>query len=299
MAGQQSLDNWLTQVNRVCGKFRARTLGDRFQGAIDEFHANAMKLSTVTVSQACLYRTSKEIAQSDDAWFYTVFQLDGEAFMEQDGRQARLQAGDITLIDASRPSTFSWRQESRQISLLLPRRQLEQSMQFAPIPCATALPATLPMVKLSHNLLRESMGEGPMSAQESEAAMAAIGALLRPLLQGGEPAVSKRDRQFDAVLAFIDEQIQSSELRPEWIAGQNNLSVRSLYRMFAARGLVVAQYIKNRRLDLCAEALRSPANQEKLAGIGLNWGFADHSHFSTAFKQRFGVSPSAWRKRYL
>lgn len=68
--------------------------------------------------------------------------------------------------------------------------------------------------------------------------------------------------------------------------------------MFAGKGLVVAQYIKNRRLDLCAQALRSISDDEKLAGIGYSRGFTDHSHFSTAFKQRFGVSPGEYRKRY-
>lgn len=69
------------------------------------------------------------------------------------------------------------------------------------------------------------------------------------------------------------------------------MSVRSLYRLFADQGLVVAQYIKNRRLDLCARALQNVHDDEKLAGIGYRWGFSDHSHFSTAFKQRFGVTP--------
>lgn len=80
--------------------------------------------------------------------------------------------------------------------------------------------------------------------------------------------------------------------------GRVGVSLRSLYRLFARQGLVVAQYIRNRRLDLCAQALRSAAEQEKLAGVGLDWGFADHSHFSTAFKQRFGMSPSEYRRQY-
>ncbi len=66
---------------------------------------------------------------------------------------------------------------------------------------------------------------------------------------------------FDKALALIDRHIQSAQLRrngwrPSWG------SLRSLYRLFARRGLVVAQYIRNRRLDLCAQALRSAAGQE-------------------------------------
>lgn len=298
MERQRDLEKWIDQINRVCGKFRGNLLGGPFAGSIDEFHAHTMKLSTVNIVGAALSRTAHEIAQGDDAWFYTVFQLQGEAIMEQDGRQAILKPGDMMLIDAARPSLFRWPAAARQISLLLPRRNLEQSQTLSRVPCGQILEGSLPMVRLCHSLLRESLAAGTLSASESEAALNAVSSLLRPLLKANCPPRSRRDRQLDAIMAFIDVHIQSSNMRPEWVAAQNNISVRSLYRMFAARNLVVAQYIKNRRLDLCAQAICMPGNDEKLAGIGLTWGFADHSHFSTAFKQRFGMSPSAWRKHH-
>ncbi|MCY1290749.1 Transcriptional activator FeaR [compost metagenome] len=74
--------------------------------------------------------------------------------------------------------------------------------------------------------------------------------------------------------------------------------MRGLYRMFAKKGLVVAQYIKNRHLDFCAESLRSAGGEQKLSALGYAWGFSDSSYFSTAFKARFGVSPGEYRKRY-
>ena len=66
------------------------------------------------------------------------------------------------------------------------------------------------------------------------------------------------------------------------------MSVRSLYRMFADKGLVVAQYIRNRRLDFYPDAIRHAADDEKLAGIGFHWGFSDQSHFSN------GVQATLW-----
>lgn len=82
------------------------------------------------------------------------------------------------------------------------------------------------------------------------------------------------------------------------VAGETGMSVRSLYRMFADKGLVVAQYIRNRRLDFCADAIRHAADDEKLAGIGFHWGFSDQSHFSTVFKQRFGMTPGEYRRKF-
>lgn len=180
----------------------------------------------------------------------------------------------------------------------MPRQIIEQQCRFQEVSCALALSRSLPTVQLSHRLLQESMGNAELSDRESEAALEAMVCLLRPAFQQREVVQPRKERQFQHVLSLIDDHIQSDALRPEWIATESGMSVRSLYRMFADKGLVVAQYIKNRRLDLCAQVLRSASDDEKLAGIGYSWGFADHSHFSTAFKQRFGVSPGEYRKRF-
>ncbi|MBB1199399.1 transcriptional regulator FeaR [Enterobacteriaceae bacterium 89] len=298
MTGEEQFQQWLTQINQECGNFAARQLGGEFIGHLETGYTRAMKLSTVTTANVNLYRTQREIKDHNDAWFYTVFQLEGSAVMEQNDRQTEIHAGDITLIDASRPCSFYWQDKSRQISLLLPRTLLEQQLRMGDGHCVQRLEKTLPMVQLSHRLMQESMNNRDLSGMESEAALEAIVCLLRPVLQQQDAPSSRREKQFDKIVQLIDEQIQSESLRPEWLAKETGMSVRSLYRMFADKGLVVAQYIKNRRLDLCAKALRHATSDEKLAGIGFNWGFTDHSHFSTAFRQRFGVSPGEYRKQH-
>lgn len=288
---------WLAKINQVCGHFAARPLDGDFHGEIDTSYAGSLKLSTVTTRNVNLFRTRQEIRSGNDAWFYTVFQLAGQADIEQDARQVKLQTGDMTLIDASRPCSILWQQTSRQVSLLLPRQLLENQLRGSGISVATRLDKSLPMVQLSQRLLHESMSSPQLSASESEAALDAMVCLLRPMLHQREVAPSRREKQFQKIMTLIDDAIQEEHLRPEWLADETGMSVRSLYRLFADKGLVVAQYIKNRRLDLCAQALQRAPDDEKLAGIGYRWGFSDHSHFSTAFKQRFGISPGEYRKR--
>jgi len=295
---QDNYQHWLAQINQVCGSFAARPMSGEFYGELESTWTGNLKLSTVTAGGVNLFRTRQEIKTSNDAWFYTVFQLDGEAGLEQDDRQIVLNAGDITLIDASRPCSIYWPEKSRQISLLLPRQILEQHFRFQEVTCAQKLSRSLPTVQLSYRLLQDSMNNPALSETESEAALEAMVCLLRPVLQQRESVQPRKERQFTNVLTLIDDHIQAEHLRPEWIASECGMSVRSLYRMFAEKGLVVAQYIKNRRLDLCAQMLRGARDDEKLAGIGYSWGFTDHSHFSTAFKQRFGVSPGEYRKRH-
>ncbi len=289
-------EEWLAKINSACGRFCAKTLGPGFSGAMQEFRAHALRLSVVDAAQTRLYRTQQEIARSDGSHFFTVFQLRGSSLMEQGDRQAVLSAGDVTLIDASRTSSFTFQQNSRQISLLMPRSYLEQSA--SEVQYARRLDAQSSVVRLSRQLVLGCMQDSQMSAPESEAILNAVATLLRPALVERVVEEDRHPRSFSRTLAFIDTHIQSPQLRPEWIAGELGVSVRSLYRMFARQGLVVAQYIKHRRLDLCAQALRSAPDRQKLATIGYDWGFSDHSHFSTAFKSHFGVSPSEYRKQH-
>lgn len=298
ITGEEQFQQWLAQINHECGNFAARQLEGAFSGHLETGYTRSLKLSTVTSANVNLYRTTNEIKSYNDNWFYTVFQLEGQAIIEQNERQTVIQPGDITLVDASRPCSIVWQQPSRQISLLLPRSLVEQQLRISEGHCVQRLERSLPMVQMSHRLLQESMSNRELSGIESEAALEAIVCLLRPVLQQQDQQPTRRERQFEKIVRLIDDHIQSDFLRPEWLANETGMSVRSLYRMFADKGLVVAQYIKNRRLDLCAKALRSAADDEKLAGIGFNWGFTDHSHFSTAFRQRFGISPGEYRKQH-
>lgn len=100
---QEKYQHWLAQINQVCGSFAARPLPGQFIGELETSYARSLKLSTVTAGAVSLFRTRQEIKTSNDAWFYTVFQLEGRATVEQDGSQTLIEAGDITLIDASRP----------------------------------------------------------------------------------------------------------------------------------------------------------------------------------------------------
>ncbi len=163
-----------------------------------------------------------------------------------------LAAGDITLIDAARPCSIVWQQTSRQASLLLPRQRggahrghhyrLPAGQISANGP---AQPATAAGKHGRHDALRQR--------ERSRA-----GGDRLPVAPGAASArscPSRREKQFQKIIALIDASIQSEHLRPEWLASETGMSVRSLYRLFADQGLVVAQYIKNRRLDLCARGV--------------------------------------------
>ena len=295
---RDGFDQWIHQVNRICGAFSAQTLGDEFSGHIREYQSGALKLSFVDACQARLYRTPKEVAASEGGKYFAVFQLAGSACMAQGDNRVSLCAGDITLIDASQPSDFTYHENSRQLSLILPHRLIEQSLRYTPVKCGHRIGGKSPIATLSHHLILDAARQTNLSQQESEATLDAVISLLRPAISQSEGVDDVHERIFRKTLGYIDEHIRSEDLCPELLAREVGVSMRGLYRMFARKGLVVARYIKNRRLDLCAESLRQSRTEQKLSALGYSWGFSDSSYFSTAFKSRFGISPGEYRKQY-
>lgn len=72
-----------------------------------------------------------------------------------------------------------------------------------------------------------------------------------------------------------------------------------LYRLFEPIGGVRA-YIQDRRLKRCAETLLSPRYAgRKILEIAFDVGFRSEAHFSRAFKQKYGMSPSEARRAAL
>lgn len=294
----EAFESWLSQVNQACGRFDARALDSDFYGELTEFHSGAINLSVVDMAHVHLYRTSKDVSTSSDGHYYAVFQMRGSSQLEQGDNRALLGCGDIALIDASRPSDMIYHEDSRQLSLILPRQVLERGSHLSSINCATRLSASTPLAALANKLVLDTCQQEGLEMQESEAVLDALASLLLPGISARDSAADPHERQFRKIIAFIDAHLGDEELCPELIAREVGVSVRGLYRMFSKRGLVVAQYIKHRRLDFCAENLRSADGEQKLSALCYAWGFSDSSYFSSAFKSRFGVSPGAYRKRY-
>lgn len=73
-----------------------------------------------------------------------------------------------------------------------------------------------------------------------------------------------------------------------------DLSPFHLTRVFRSEvGVPVHQYLLRLRLALALDRLADPATS--LSAVGLDLGFASHSHFTSAFRRHYGAPPSAVR----
>jgi AraC family transcriptional activator of tynA and feaB len=74
--------------------------------------------------------------------------------------------------------------------------------------------------------------------------------------------------------------------------------VRSLHRLFSERGHTVGDFITHSRLDASWAELANPASQHlSIAEIAARCGYRSPSHFATAFKALFGMTPRECRSK--
>lgn len=228
-------------------------------------------------------------------------QQDGVALVQQDGRESRIEAGDMFIIDPSRPFSI----ETGEIvthSMYLERDSLR---------------AVLPEVEtLTARAVRCHEGAGAVFRGMSDAMFAAVDRLdestadrlsdalphlLCAALAGvaGEcaaPPSRLRLMHKQRILRFLRENLRNHELDAGMIANGVNLSTRYLYELFEGEGQPLMRWIWNCRLDRCrADLATSALTSRSIGEIAFYWGFNDVAHFSRAFRQRFGQSPRDFR----
>jgi AraC family transcriptional regulator len=102
-------------------------------------------------------------------------------------------------------------------------------------------------------------------------------------------------RRMHRVVDFVDEHL-GDELDLATLAAVAHFSPFHFHRLFAAlMGETVGDYLRRRRLEVAANRLLSQPHLSVLT-IALSVGFGSQEAFARAFKARFGVSATAWRR---
>jgi AraC-like DNA-binding protein len=217
------------------------------------------------------------------------------------GRPTVVEPGQILVKDFAQPATAWWRTSSRSLNLHLPR--------------LTAEAAVGDKVKHLHGTVLSSGGLAPMlQAQllnlanmaprlEDAARAAALDAtvelaasVLRCELGAQIEDEANNNGLFVAAQMFIKRHLTSHDINPELIARHLRCSRAHLYRVFAAKGESVANYVRELRLQRAYHLLtHGDPSKEQIGDIAYRCGFEDPVHFTRLFRQRFGLTPSELR----
>lgn len=99
------------------------------------------------------------------------------------------------------------------------------------------------------------------------------------------------------IRAHVDQHLTDVELTPGSVAKTFDVSVRYLHKIMRESGQTLCRYILDARLENSRGLLGDPAlMSETVTEIAFRSGFSSMTHFSRVFRERFGCSPTAYRR---
>jgi AraC-like DNA-binding protein len=100
---------------------------------------------------------------------------------------------------------------------------------------------------------------------------------------------------FVRIMGYVQLHLQEPDLDAARIAAEHHISVRQLYRVLAAEGVTLGDWIRTRRLEGARRDLAMAFLHDPVSAVARRWGFTDASSFARMFRTTYGVSPSEWR----
>jgi AraC family transcriptional regulator, positive regulator of tynA and feaB len=297
----ERLSDWGRAVESICGALHVDCDSD-FEGRIDLRTIKNLVAARI-IHNARSARRGRHGARSRD-WraLHVIYQLSGRSSLRQGGREALLLAGEMAMLDSSQPCRLRFEGKNAQIWLQLSEQDLHT--HGALVAPQLALTVTGAAATLIGTTMRTIFAD-PRAWTELQ--KVAIRASLLSLIAATwcdteiHTAANNGRESVRPIVHIVQNYIlthlNSAQLAPESIARSHGLSVRHLHRLFKATGTSLAHWIRRCRLDRCAADLLDAAlATERVTQIAFNWGFNDSAHFSRAFKQEFGQSPSVFRQ---
>lgn len=241
-------------------------------------------------------RTSKLIGGDEQDRIGIIFSLSGEERITSEDDRLVLRQNDFAVWDSERRFQFEISNHMRKRTLLINRSAIEEAGGRSWSTKRLVQDSMAPSVRLLRSYLETlSTLPGELSAQSIVAARNAALELVAGTVRteitmstalAGEALRSSVDR-------WTDRNLATGNVSPAAAAVAHSVSVRTLHRCYAAAGTTFGKIVRARRLERARQDLVTALDSVQI--IADRWGFADAAHFSRAFKQHYGLSPSDYR----
>jgi len=100
----------------------------------------------------------------------------------------------------------------------------------------------------------------------------------------------------DQIMHYVRHHYHEPDLSVSMLAERLHFSPRYVQLAFAGSDLTPSQFIRQTRLEACARLLeQGPEEAKSITEISFDCGFNSSAHFSTQFREHFGMTPRAYR----
>jgi AraC-like DNA-binding protein/mannose-6-phosphate isomerase-like protein (cupin superfamily) len=293
-------------VAMIAGEVPAKAPGVRragFDASSVARETGGLRLSTMSADPHEAARTPELVRRTEGEDFFLTLIREGAGAMRQDDRSCTLGPGDFTLVDSARPYVFRSEERFRSIVLQIPRGMLTSRCAAAERITAVPFRATGGPGALFSPVLRALADEArALDTGLAHSITANVLDLLATVCSAhghsaepASPAAHRRD--LERAKECMDERLHDPGLTLLAVGQALGFSLRYLHQLFQEAGSTPRTWLYDRRLDRARAMLmrRPDQGSPTIADVALRVGFKDSSHFSRAFKARYGASPANYR----
>lgn len=296
---RERADFWSEHI----GSYQSR-MGYRF-GRTDNFRGETVRQRTETYqlvrfrSDEIEYsRTARQVREDPDGDYRLLLPLTGGIVLRQDGHEARLTPGTGTLVSFGLPFECLQDASTQAFVLTIPAREVDGPLNRKS-PLATGLDLTRGLGRVVGSMLDGLYAErADLTDSQFDAVSDRVVELLRMLATGdGRPDGARHLTGVETVVRrHVREHAADPGLTGTSMARALGWSLRQIQLALQHAGTTPRDLIREERLRLVRERLRcGDCEHLTITDLAYASGFSSASALSTAFRQRFGVSPREMR----
>jgi AraC-like DNA-binding protein len=254
-------------------------------------------------SAATLEHTDYHVKRTSERKVFVLMPLEGPVSSQHYGYEGELLEGDIMLSDSFAPSRLAFAGPNHSLGIAMPYPLLTQYLPNPepffgrPIRCNAGLGH---MISTMLRTLWDQVERGLPSEFGGNVAkscldlLATACAMAYPTDVAQSSVAAARRAQ---VKRYVERHLRDNGLTASAVAQGLGLSTRYIRMVFESESESISDYILRRRLEECARQLTQALWQRRsITDTAFEWGFSSMAHFTRAFKERFAVTPSEYRR---
>ena len=254
---------------------------------------------------ATIEHTDRHVTQTNERRVFLLMPIQGQVLSSHYGREVTLVEGDFALTDSFAPIRTVLAEPNYALSLTLSYDTLTMYVPNPDVLFGLRVSGRTGFGHTVNTLLRSVWVQveqglpaqfGPTVAKSLLELVATAYAIEHAAEIAESSLLTGRRSQ---IKRFIETHLRDSDLTATAIANALDVSPRYIRMVFTAEPESISDYILRRRLEECARQLANVLwLGRSITETAFEWGFSSMAHFTRAFKERFAVTPTQYRRNH-
>lgn len=271
-----------------------------FNGQLSRMSMGHVGMSRLTSDPLSYERRRAHIREAREEEYLITLPRATSVEFRQLGREVRCDPGGFIIERGDEPYRFLYENPNDLFVLKVGRKALEERVRQPDRFCAKVFNATSGTAGLFASMVDQAQSKfADLGAAAGETVgrqlLELLGLALDETVDASSSNLSAvRTAHISRVEKFIRENLKNPNLSPDLIAESCGISKRYLHDLFKDVNGTVSQQIRDQRLIAARDRLTT-APGLPISEVSYRFGFSDQAQFSRLFKNKFGITPSAFK----